>query len=253
MVHEAAAAGFDRAALAYERGRPSYPPPAVEWLVATTGLGPRSVVIDLAAGTGKLTRLLVASGARVIAVEPVAGMRRVLVDLVPEAEALDGTAETIPVASGSVDVVTVAQALHWFDVPAALAEIHRVLRPDGWLALVWNRRLLDEPIHQEVSAIFDPYRGATPSHHKHETWSPALQDSPLFEATHERSFANTQELDEGGLVDRVLSTSFIAALPEDQRQGVEGAVRGLARSHGGHVTLPYTTDLHLLRPAPALA
>ncbi|MBW3664957.1 MAG: methyltransferase domain-containing protein [Actinobacteria bacterium] len=250
MVHQAAASGFDRAALAYERGRPSYPDSAIQWLVQRAKLTDGSVVVDVAAGTGKLTRLLVASGAQVIAVEPVEGMRHVLAGLVPSAEVLDGTAENIPLAAGHADVITVGQAFHWFDVPAALAEIHRVLRPGGSLALVWNRRLLNEPIHEDVSGIVDPHRGATPSHHKTETWSEPLLASPLFEAAHERSFSNVQRLNEDGLVDRVMSTSFIAALADQQRQGVERSVRDLATRRGGSVALPYSTDVQLFRRSP---
>ena len=156
MVHQVAAFGFDQAAVAYERGRPSYPVAAVDWLMERTGMTAPWVVVDLAAGTGKLTRLLLTTGAKVIAVEPVAGMRRVLGSRVPGVEVVAGTAENIPLPGGSVDLVSVGQAFHWFDVPAALAEIHRALRQEGWLALVWNRRLLDEPIHREISAIVDP-------------------------------------------------------------------------------------------------
>lgn len=249
MVHRAAASGFGSAAVAYERGRPSYPRSAVGWLIGCVDVTAASTILDLAAGTGKLTRLLLSTGARVIAVEPVAGMRRVLAGQVPGAEMLDGTAEDIPVASGTVDLVTVAQAFHWFDVPAALAEIHRVLRPGGWLALVWNRRPLEEPIHREISAIVDPYRGTTPSYYKEETWSEPLMSSRLFQHADERTFTYVQALDEDGLVDRVLSTSFIAALGDDQQRTVETAVRGLAQRHGGQVDVPYSTDVQLLERA----
>ena len=143
-IHEAAAVGFARGADAYERGRPEYPADALEPL----RLSPDLTVLDLAAGTGKLTRPLAASGARVIAVEPVAEMRAALPSSV---ETLDGTAESIPLGDGSVDLVTVGQAFHWFDGDAALAEIHRVLRPGGRLALVWNRRVEDAPVNAEIS------------------------------------------------------------------------------------------------------
>lgn len=247
MVHQAAASGFDSAAVAYERGRPSYPLAAVDWLVERTGLAATWVVVDLAAGTGKLTRVLVPAGAQVIAVEPVAGMRRVLASQVPGVEVIDGTAENIPLPPGSVDLVSVGQAFHWFDVPTALAEIHRVLRQEGWLVLAWNRRLLDEPIHREVSAIVDPHRGTTPSHHMQETWSRPLLDSPLFQQAVERSFEHSQYLDEDSLVDRVASTSFIAALSDEKRGEIERAVRDLAQRRQGTVTLPYSTDVQLFR------
>ena len=132
-VHQAAAIGFDRAADAYERSRPSYPPEAIECIRAELAIGVGSRVLDLAAGTGKLTRLLIPLGATLVAIEPVAGMRRILQTLHPQLDVRDGTAEAIPLDDGSLDAVTCAQAFHWFDGPKALAEIRRVLRPGGGL------------------------------------------------------------------------------------------------------------------------
>ena len=155
-INETAAIGFARSAEAYEEGRPGYPEAALEPLRLTPGM----TVLDLAAGTGKLTRVLAASGASVIAVEPVAEMRAALPESVT---ALDGTAESIPLDPGSVDLVTVAQAFHWFDGPAALAEIHRVLSPGGRLALLWNRRGEDDPVNRAIDALIEPYRSGTPT------------------------------------------------------------------------------------------
>src|SRR5438105_7464268 len=125
------ARSFGSAADKYERGRPDYPLAAVEWLAAELGLGAGRTVLDLAAGTGKLTRQLLPTGSRVIAVEPSAEMRAVLEASLLEVEALDGTAESIPLPDGSVDAITVAQAFHWFKLPDALEEMRRVLRPAG--------------------------------------------------------------------------------------------------------------------------
>ncbi len=133
-----AAARFGDVAADYERGRPGYPEAILDELVSRTGLGPGVTVLDLAAGTGKLTRQLAALGVDVRAVEPAAGMRAQLEASVPGVPVFDGTAEAIPVADGSIDVVTVAQAFHWFSTQPALDELARVLRPGGWLALVWN-------------------------------------------------------------------------------------------------------------------
>jgi SAM-dependent methyltransferase len=126
---------FGPAAGDYEAARPSYPPEAVALLERELGVGPGARVCDLAAGTGKLTRLLASTGADVVAVEPVPGMRDQLLATTPGVEVLDGTAEAIPLPDGSVDVVTVAQAFHWFRFDEALAEIARVLRPGGTLLL----------------------------------------------------------------------------------------------------------------------
>ena len=137
MVHPSAATGFARSVEAYERARPEYPPEAIAWLAQELDLRPGRTVVDLAAGSGKLTRPLAALGCEVIAIEPVAEMRAAIG---PTARALDGTAEAMPLPDDSADAVTVGQAFHWFDGPRALAEIERVLRPGGALALVWNRR-----------------------------------------------------------------------------------------------------------------
>lgn len=137
-INSAAAEGFQVGADAYERGRPDFPAEAVEFLIQTLNIHQGSHVLDLAAGTGKLTRRLVPTGAKLTAVEPVEGMRRKFSALLPGVEILEGTAEAIPLAGGSVDAVAVAQAFHWFDGPRALAEIHQVLKPEGRLGLVWT-------------------------------------------------------------------------------------------------------------------
>ena len=155
-----AAAGFSSAADVYERARPSYPADAVAWLVEVAQLAPGRVVVDVGAGTGKLTRLLVPTGARVIAVEPVAEMRAKLTETTPGVELLDGVAEALPLEDASVDALTVAQAFHWFDYDAALPELHRVLRPDGPLVLIWNSRDLDDPLQAGIEELLQPLRGA---------------------------------------------------------------------------------------------
>ena len=148
MIHESAARGFARAPADYERGRPDYPAEAIAWLAQALALGPGRRVLDLAAGTGKLTRALAATGAEVVAVEPVDEMRAFI-----EAEALAGTAEAIPLPAAAVDAVTVGQAFHWFRGDEALAEIHRVLRPHGRLGLVWNLRDSANPFMAALSEL----------------------------------------------------------------------------------------------------
>jgi SAM-dependent methyltransferase len=134
------AARFGDVADRYERARPLYPHAALSELASRCGLHAGTPVVDVGAGTGKLTRQLVALGADVVAVEPAAGMRRRLEVAVPGARTLDGTAEDIPLPDASVEIVTAGQAFHWFDTRRALDEIARVLRPAGWLALLWNER-----------------------------------------------------------------------------------------------------------------
>jgi len=163
-THPTAAAGFGSAADAYERGRPSYPDDAVAYLAAELRLGPAARVLDLAAGTGKLTRLLVEGGAEVVAVEPVAAMRAALERAVPGVTVVDGTAESIPLADGSVDAVTVAQAFHWFDAEAAIVEIHRVLRRGGRLGLIWNVMGADAGWLAALRELVHSTRGSAPAY-----------------------------------------------------------------------------------------
>jgi SAM-dependent methyltransferase len=240
-IHDNARRGFQAGAAAYERGRPGYPREAIEWLVSQLSLAPGRTVLDIGAGTGKLTRELAASGARVVAIEPVPAMREQLERAVAAARALDGTAEALPVGDGSVEAITVAQAFHWFDVPRALAEFHRVLRPAGRFVLIWNRRNLDQPLHREISAIIEPYHGDTPRHQR-GAWRPPLESSTLFTPVAELEVPYEQELNVDAVVDRVASISFIGALPESDRTDVLGRVRELASEQAAPLRLGYTTE-----------
>jgi SAM-dependent methyltransferase len=248
-VHRAAAEGFGVAADAYERGRPTFPPAAVAALVHDTGIGPGSVVVDLAAGTGKLTRHLVPIAAEVLAVEPVDAMRSRLEATVPGARPVAATAESMPFDDGSIDVVTVAQAFHWFDAPRALDEIARVLRSGGSLGLIWNVRDEGVPWVAELTRIMEPYRGDTPTH-RTGAWRRAIDDDPRFTPLVEHTFPSEQLLSPGGVIDRVVSVSFVAALPDDERRSVERQVRALLESDDDtrgrrEVVLPYRTDVQV--------
>jgi SAM-dependent methyltransferase len=240
MVHRAAATGFARSVEAYERARPEYPDEAIAWIAGELHLGPGRTVVDLAAGSGKLSRPLARLGCEVVAVEPVAEMRAAIG---PGIEARDGTAEAMPLVDDSADAVTVGQAFHWFDGTKALAEIERVLRPGGALALVWNRRPTESSaLHAQISELIAPYRRDAPSHGS-GVWREAFAGRDL----HERRFDFVQRLDADGLADRVGSTSFIAALDEPERARVLERVRALV--DGGAVDVPYVCEVHVWRPS----
>lgn len=246
-LHPAAATGFGRAGAAYERGRPGYPTAALQHLTATLDLRPGRTLLDLAAGTGKLTRLLLGTGAHVIAVEPVAGMRAQLTASVPELEVHDGTAEAIPLADGSCDAVTVAQAFHWFDAPAAAAEIHRVLAPDGRLAVIWNA--WDEAVAwvAEVMTIVHAHARGAPQQQT-SPWPDEVSATGRFGELHETTFVNVVHGDRDTLLARVLSISYIAALDQSGREQVAREVRAVADTHpqtAGRAILamPYTTHV----------
>jgi SAM-dependent methyltransferase len=174
-------------------------------------------VCDLAAGTGKLTRRLVELGASVVAVEPVDGMRRQLETVLPEVEAVTGTAEAIPLPDSSVDVVTVAQAFHWFDAPKALREIARVLRPGGGLAILWNERDETTPWVAEMSRIIR-WHERTVSRYQHVVWADVVAEADLFTPLEEEQVLWDQPMTRDLLADRVRSISYIAVMPEPERE-----------------------------------
>ena len=202
-------------------------------------------MVDLAAGTGMLTRALAARGLAVTAIEPVDEMRE-LIASGERVRILGGTAEAITVAARSADAVTVAQAFHWFDAARALPEIHRVLRPGGVLALVWNRRRMEDEIHRRIDELLAPYRGEVPAHAA-DAWRQAFDAGDLFEPGAQATFDNEQRLDGEGLVDRFGSVSFVAALDDARREALLAAVRALAG--GGVATLRYRTEVEVLRRA----
>ncbi|WP_406698763.1 methyltransferase domain-containing protein [Singulisphaera sp. Ch08] len=244
-IHRAAADGFPRAAEDYVRGRPDYPPEIVDWLRDQIGLHSGATVVDLGAGTGKFTPRLVETGARVIAVEPIAEMLSKLAAAWPQVEALAATAESLPLPDASVDAVVCAQAFHWFATREALAEIDRVLKPAGRLGLVWNMK--DERVGwvAHLDQIMKQVEGDTPRYQS-GAWRELLPFpgfGPLFEHHFPHGHIGTPE---DVIIHRVRSTSFIAALAPEERATIEDQVRALIATAPeligkDLVTFPYVT------------
>jgi SAM-dependent methyltransferase len=234
-------AGFEGGSEAYERARPTYPDAAVARMEATMGVTPGSRVLDLAAGTGKLTRRLAADGAVCVAVEPSSSMRAVFRRTVPGVAIVAGTAEMIPLGSGSVDAVVVGQAFHWFDPPRALADIARVLRPGGWLALVWNERDESDPSVAELVRITkwdvcQPYPMG-------KDFGAVIDRSGRFGAVQRAKHRFVQELDLDTYVDQVASRSYVQVMPEPERQNLLERVATFGATLGRPIGVPYVTDL----------
>jgi SAM-dependent methyltransferase len=232
------ARGFESAAEIYERARPDYPEEALEHIVDELELEPGAHVVDVGAGTGKFARQLVARGLRVTGVEPIGEMREVFKRTV-QAEALDGTAESIPLADETADAVTAAQAFHWFDADRALPELRRVLRPRGGVALIWNVRDEEDPLHQAYGEAIRPFKGDDYPAGGYP--AVGLVASPLFSDVHERTFRHVQVMDADGLAERAASVSFVARLPEHERAELLDRVRALAPP--GTFEFPYVTKV----------
>lgn len=224
---------FGSEAAAYERGRPSYPPEAIDWLLPT---GARDV-LDLGAGTGKLTTRLVERGLDVVAVDPLPEMLELLSGALPGTPALLGTAEHIPLPDNSVDAVLVAQAWHWFDPERAVAEVARVLRPGGRLGLVWNTR--DERLGwvKDLGRVIG---------HEDDPFSHSTTLPQPFIDLERHHFEWTSYLTPQALIDLVASRSYCITSPAAVRERTLDQVRELLTTHPALVNssglaLPYVT------------
>ncbi len=245
-VHSAAQRGFTEQAATYARGRPDYPDALAGWLTGQLGLGQAQTVVDLGAGTGKFTKLLLRTGAQVQAIEPVDAMRTQLSAALPQVRALAGTAQAMPLIDAQTDAVVCAQAFHWFADDAALAEIHRVLRPGGRLGLVWNVR--DESVDwvAAITAIITPYEGDAPRFYKGD-WRKPFAGTQLFGPLEETRFpyehvGSAQEV----IIDRFMSVSFIASLSAADQATVKARLQELVDTHPAlqgreRIAFPYQT------------
>lgn len=229
------AASFDRAADVYDASRPSYPADAVSWLLD----GAEGPVLDLGAGTGKLTAALVERGREVTAVDPSPEMLRVLHDRLPEVDALEGTAENIPAPDDAFGLVVVAQAWHWVDADLAVPEVARVLRPGGRLGLIWNER--DESVGwvRELGQLM----GAGTAAFDDES-EPVVPEP--FGALEKHETRWVQTLTHDGLLDLARSRSYFITKDADAQAAVIQSLRRLLREHpdlAGHelIELPYVT------------
>lgn len=252
------ARSFGRIASEYDGIRPDYAPEALHRAEEALCLTASSRIADLAAGSGKLTRALAGRFAEVVAVEPDDEMRAVLARRSAGVEVLAGTAEEIPLADESVDAVFVGDAFHWFDGEAAVAELARVLRPRGGLALLWNHwwsdgddgttSSLDPPLPAEAQALLDDiYVRSGRAAARAEMADPlvAFARGP-FESIHEEEFARSRRLSGSEVVDLYTTVSSVASLPPREREELKRALLSLV---GPSYLLEIATVLHWARRA----
>ncbi|MGH7722325.1 MAG: class I SAM-dependent methyltransferase [Candidatus Dormibacteria bacterium] len=229
------ALSFGSAAAAYERGRPEYPAEAIDWLL------PRGArrVLDLGAGTGKLTRQLGERGLDVVAVEPSSGMRDQLARTLPGVTLLAGSAEAIPLESDAVDAVLVAQAWHWVDPVRAVPEVARVLAPGGWLGLLWNRRDEREGWVEQLGRIMHA--------REHGDGAPTPTIGAPFGPLEHHRVGWRHRLRRAALLDLVASRSYVITLDAPDRAAILAAVEELIATHpaladAAELAIPYVTE-----------
>ena len=210
---------FGAHAGAYERARPEWPDEATRWLVPDRA----ELVVELGAGTGKLTRAVAALGIRIFAVEPDARMLAVLRGL--GLDGLEGSAEAIPFADGVADAVVAGSSLHWFELGLALPEIHRVLRPGGRFGFGWNHRDDRHPAVARMSeAVYAAQLRTRGPRWRSRDWPVELTASGLFRDVEHELFEHVHELPREALRDHLVSYSGVAALAEDERRRVLSSV-----------------------------
>ncbi len=233
----------------YDELRPTYAPESVRWVAERARLEPGALVVDLAAGTGQLSRRFASLGVRVIAVEPADNMRAVLATNLPEVHAVPGTAEVIPVGDGEADVVVVGNAFHHFDAEGAFAEIRRVLRPEGALALFWARtdRHADglRMGLREIDELVERERGSSPIVEAYRAWYEPPEHVDGFTTLERRSFPTTRTVPSARLADLFATSSDIASLPEPQRSRLLARIGELAAELPETLELPERSDVHL--------
>lgn len=246
-VHPVASAGFSAHPERYETGRPGYPTEAVEWLAELIGIKPTATVLDVGAGTGKLTRHLVATGASVIAVEPVRAMSDVLRRVVPSVRVVQAPAEQLPFIDSSIDCITVGQAFHWFDAPAAWTEFARVLRPGGGVGLIWNVRDRSEPWVDTVWSVMDRVEKKAPWRNHEDPVVRTMRSShAAFQPMESEQFHHRVPSTRDMMMDRFASVSHVAVLPEANRREVLDEVwRALPIDEPFDV--PYRVDVYATR------
>ena len=243
---------FGEVADDYDRGRPGYAPEAIDFLTREFSITPETRVLDVGAGTGKLTAQMQATGAQVAALEPVEGMRRRLAENLPDVRVVDGSAESITLANESIDIIVCGQSFHWFHTEEALRDFYRVLRPGGGLGLLWNNRQVSAGWTEEITRIMDRHEPASRQIDASATWPTAFERVGLFSPLQKQQFEHSHLVDVQTLLAAVKSRSYIASLNEPDQRRVLDEVLEVVHTHPDLkdrdlFELPYITDLYWSR------
>ena len=248
-LHPAAQKGFSSAAELYQQVRPDYPQDIVNWLQDQLQLGEKSHVIDLGSGTGKFLPYLQQITSHITAIEPIQEMLAQLQHAYPEIQTLQASSEHLPVTANSMDAVICAQSFHWFANLETLQQIHQVLKPSGHLALIWNQRDINVDWVKALADLIEPLEGNTPRYHS-EKWKDVFKQQSLFQLENVQNFQQQHVGTVENVVSkRLLSTSFIAALPEQEQQQLKALFEQIVFSYTGkypqdEIAFPYITHAY---------
>ena len=248
-LHPAAQKGFSSAAELYQQVRPDYPQDIVNWLQDQLQLSEKSHVIDLGSGTGKFLPYLQQITSHITAIEPIQEMLAQLQHAYPEIQTLQASSEHLPVTANGMDAVICAQSFHWFANLETLQQIHQVLKPSGHLALIWNQRDINVDWVKALADLIEPLEGNTPRYHS-EKWKDVFKHQSLFQLENVQTFQQQHVGTVENVVSkRLLSTSFIAALPEQEQQQLKALFEQIVFSYTGkypqdEITFPYITHAY---------
>jgi len=254
-LHPAAQQGFSSAAERYQQVRPSYPEALVPWLQQQLGLPHHAQLLDLGSGTGKFLPLLKLLSSHILAVDPVAEMLTQLKQVHPDIPTLQAMSDALPLENALMDAVFCAQSFHWFANFDSLKEIHRILKDQGYLVLIWNQRDVNVDWVKALAEFILPMEGDTPRYHSGQ-WRNVFQDQQLFRPVAETTL---QQFHSGTVEQvvskRLLSTSFIAAQSDDAQQQLKSQFEQIVREHTGkqpdeQIDFPYITHVYVFQKIP---
>ena len=245
-LHPAAQKGFSSAAELYQQVRPSYPPDIVHWLQDQLQLDEKSQVIDLGSGTGKFLPYLQHITKHITAIEPIQEMLAQLQSAYPDVQTLQASSDQLPLTRHSLDAVICAQSFHWFANLETLQQIYHVLKPTGHLALIWNQRDIQVDWVKALADVIAPLEGNTPRYHSGQ-WKKVFEQQTLFQLDHVQTFQQAHiGTVENVVSKRLLSSSFIAAMPEHEQQQLKAQFEQIVFKYTGkqpqdEIAFPYLT------------
>ncbi|WP_180112298.1 class I SAM-dependent methyltransferase [Acinetobacter sp. YH12131] len=249
-LHPAAQQGFGSGASLYQQVRPSYPQEVDTFLQDQLKVLPNSHIVDLGSGTGKFLPHLLKLTTQLTAVEPIASMLTELRQLYPQVATVQARSEQLPLPAQCADLVSCAQSFHWFANLQSLKEIHRILKPQAHLLLIWNQRDISVNWVNALAEMILPFEGDTPRFHNQD-WRQVFADTDLFQLCHEQQFHHTHVGTVEQVVSkRLLSTSFIAAMPAAQQQQLKTQFEQLVLEYTGlyaqdTIEFPYCTHVFI--------